>query len=328
MLSYINDKEAYFVMKKFKYLLLASALVLVGCQPSQAENTNEQAEGQTSQEAQVEQTDANTGDEANQDEQATAEEGQAFAERPEHLPNPWTDYSQYAEPNEAGFAYEIESDPDISSEIRPLNDKSAGNVVLFTFDDAPQGGGDSDALTMAQLMKEKDVNAIFLVNGFRIDEAGAEIIKQVHDMGFEIGNHTETHTDLRTLTYEEQYEEISATNEKIEAITGQPARWFRPPFGSFNMDTIKICNELGLQLMNWTFGYDWMEEYQDGAALTEISLTTEYLHDGANILMHDLPWTLDALDEMIDGLREQGYHIVDPLLIQDQRNSEEPIPAE
>lgn len=317
-------------MKKLKYLLFFSALLLVGCQSSQAENVGQQTDGQTAQEEQAEKPEVANADsgEENQTEQTQEEQEITFAERPNYLPNPWTHFSQYATPNEAGFAYEIESDPDISSEIRPLNDQSVGNVILFTFDDAPQGGGDSDALTMAQLMKDKDVNAIFLVNGYRLDEAGSEIIRKVHELGFEIGNHTETHTDLRTLTYEQQYEEIFLTNQKIEAITGQPPRWFRPPFGSFNLDTIKICNELGLQLMNWTFGYDWMEEYQDGSALTQISLTTEYLHDGANILMHDLPWTLDALDKMIDGYREQGYHIVDPLLIKSQRNSEEPMTIE
>ena len=179
---------------------------------------------------------------------------------------------------------------------------------------------------MAQVMKEKDVNAIFLVNGMYLEsEWGREITKQVHDMGFEIGNHTHTHPNLRELTYEEQYNEIVATNQMVEEITGAPVRWFRPPFGLFNMDTILICNELGLQLMTWSFGYDWMDEYLSGPELAAVSLDNMYIRPGANILMHDRSWTLEALPTMIDGYRELGYHIVDPYLIQHQENSTEPL---
>ena len=237
----------------------------------------------------------------------------------------WTDYANYAQPNEEGYAYYMHADPDISSEIIPLDGNSSENVLLFTFDDAPQEP-DSYALEMAQVMKEKDVNAIFLVNGMYLEsEWGREITKQVHDMGFEIGNHTHTHPNLRELTYEEQYNEIVATNQVVEEITGAPVRWFRPPFGLFNMDTILICNELGLQLMTWSFGYDWMDEYLSGPELAAVSLDNTYIRPGANILMHDRSWTLDALPTMIDGYRELGYHIVDPYLIQHQQNSTEPL---
>lgn len=237
----------------------------------------------------------------------------------------WTDSSNYATVNEEGFAYYIHSDPDISSEIFPLDDQSSADVLLFTFDDAPQAP-DSYVLEMAQVMKEKDVNAIFLVNGMYLEtEYGRELTKTIHDMGFEIGNHSQTHPTLRELSYEEQYYELSTTNQMIEEITGSPVRWFRPPFGLFNMDTILICNELGMQLMTWSFGYDWMDEYLSGPELAEVSLNNDYIRSGANILMHDRSWTLDALPRMIDGYREMGYHIVDPYLIMHQENSTAPL---
>lgn len=236
-----------------------------------------------------------------------------------------TDYTTYAQPNEEGFAYYIHDDPDVSSEVMPLDENSSPNVVLFTFDDVPRLP-DSHIIRMAETLKAKDVNAIFLANGmYLLSEEGSDLLKRVHEMGFEIGNHTQTHPNLRELTYEEQYAEIEETNRLIYEITGEKVRWFRPPFGKFNFDTIHICNELDLQLMAWSFGYDWMDEYQEGTALAEISLDNVYLHSGANILMHDLPWTADALDRLIDGYRKQGYHIVDPYLIIRQENSTEPL---
>lgn len=233
----------------------------------------------------------------------------------------WTKFDHYARVNEEGFAYNIFNDPDISSEISPITEGSDERILFFTFDDAPQAP-DSYALQMAETLKAYDVNAVFLVNGMYMEsEEGREITRKVHEMGFEIGNHTTTHSDMSELSYEDQLWELQVTNDMIEEITNDRVRWFRPPYGLYNLDTVLAANELGLQLITWTFGYDWQDEYLDGNALAEISLTTDYLHPGANILMHDRPWTLEALPRIIEGYREQGYHIVDPYLIQHQENS-------
>lgn len=314
-------------MKKL-LALTCMTLFLAACQDqgmggSQAANQ----EAETSQEVESslveDMTSEGSGTETHQGE-ASQEEGADT--RPDGVRLPWTDYSAYASPNDAGYAYYIYDDPDISSEVLPLDKGSSSQVVLFTFDDAPYDLMESQALKMAQGMQEKDVNAIFFVNGMYLNsDQGREITRAIYDMGFEIGNHTTTHPDLRELSYDQQWEELAETSQLVEEITGQAPRWFRPPFGSFNMDTILICNELGMQLMNWSFGYDWMDDYQDGQALAQISLTTDYLRGGANILMHDRIWTYEALDTMIDGYREMGYHIVDPLLIETHKNSTDPL---
>lgn len=235
------------------------------------------------------------------------------------------DYHQYATISNNGFSYTIYADPDVSSEIHPIDERSSEKVVLLTFDDAPRHP-DGDALKIAERLNAKGVGGLFLVNGkFLYDDEGKSILKKIYDLGFEIGNHTTYHQNLRELSYKEQYEEIAETNRLIEEITGFKPRWFRPPFGKFNMDTILICNELGLQLMTWSFGYDWMDEYQDANKLAEISVNNEYLRSGANILMHDLPWTADAIDRIVDGYHAKGFHIVDPYLIQYQVNSTAPL---
>lgn len=287
-----------------KAILLATIAVMAGCQTTQQDTPQSQESMPESQ---------------------SVQESSAVDRRADGTRKPWTNYSEYATPDEEGYAYEIYNDPDISSEIMPIT-ASSPDVLLFTFDDAPQTPG-SHAIQMAELMKRKDVNAIFLVNGMYLDsDYGKEIVRKVHDMGFEIGNHTETHADQRTLeTYEAKRAEIQLTNEKIEAITGEKVRWFRPPFGRFDMDTINICNDLGLQLMTWSFGYDWMDEYQTADALAHISTNNEYIRSGGNILMHDREWTYGALERMIDAYRAKGYHIVDPYLIKKQVNSTAPL---
>jgi len=44
-------------------------------------------------------------------------------------------------------------------------------------------------------------------------------------------------------------------------------------------------------------------------------INTELLRGGANLLMHDREHTAAALHDIVIGLREQGYEMVDPKLI-------------
>lgn len=289
------------MMKRLAILILG--LLLFGCQADQSEEVVDVNQAETTQVSPQETT---------EEPQAIKSEGQGR--------QAWTDYSTYAAVNEAGYAYQIYNDPSFSSEVYPITPASHSKVLLFTFDDSPQMP-DSYALEIAKTLKAKDVNAIFLVNGMYLEsDQGRQITKEIYDLGFEIGNHTQTHPNLHELNYDQEYSEIAKTSQLVEEITGEKPRWFRPPFGLYTKDTIAICNELGMQLMTWNFGYDWMDEYMDAQALVDISLTTHHLHDGANILMHDRSWTLEALDQMVDGYRQMGYHIVDPLLIESREN--------
>lgn len=215
---------------------------------------------------------------------------------------------------EETVAYEYAINPDIFTVV-PLNDADT-EVVLLTFDDAPQPP-DSHSLEIAQTVKEKGANAIFFVMGqFLESEESREIIKKVSDMGFEIGNHSYSHPDMSAISYEEQLEEIVATNDAIEEITGKRPRFFRAPYGMYNADTYAISELENMTLMNWTYGYDWVDGYMEETALADIMVNAPELGSGGNLLMHDRPWTAAAIGTIIDGLRAQGYEMIDPKLIE------------
>ena len=56
------------------------------------------------------------------------------------------------------------------------------------------------------------MNAVFLVNGMYLEgEEGKQIARQIHEMGFELGNHSYYHPNMRDLSYEEQYQELKNT---------------------------------------------------------------------------------------------------------------------
>lgn len=197
--------------------------------------------------------------------------------------------------------------------VEPITDEADSKVVLLTIDDAP----DKYALEMAKTLKELDVPAIFFVNGHFIQtEEKHEILKEIYQMGFSIGNHTYTHPNLAQISEEEQKQEIIELNDLIEEIIGERPKFFRAPFGVNTDNTKQVVEQEGMVLMNWTYGYDWESAYMEAEALADIMVNTEYLRDGANLLMHDREWTSGALADIVTGLRDKGYDFVDPNQIQ------------
>lgn len=214
-------------------------------------------------------------------------------------------------------AYEVNEE---NWSITPIDDANE-QVVLLTIDDAP----DKYALEMAHTLLELEADAIFFVNGHFLEtEEQKEALKEIYDMGFSIGNHTYSHLVLPDITEEEQKEEIVSLSDKVEEIIGERPKFFRAPHGAFNDYTKELVKEEGMTLMNWSYGYDYFQPYMDKDKLTTAMITGEgpevdvpysLLKPGANLLMHDREHTAAALHDIVVGLRDKGYEMVDPKLI-------------
>ncbi|GAA5418006.1 hypothetical protein Pryu01_03084 [Paraliobacillus ryukyuensis] len=219
------------------------------------------------------------------------------------------------EPEKKEATYQI--NPKTSS-VEPLSEDGNEKVVLLTIDDAP----DQYALEMAKTLKEIDAHAIFFVNGhFLNTEEQKNVLKQIYEMGFMIGNHTMTHQNLTKVNQDKQYEEIVPLNDLIEEVTGERPKFFRAPHGANTDYSRQLAKEEGMVVMNWTYGYDYFAPYQDAEKLTKAMVSGEgpeagvdysLLKSGANLLMHDRDWTNKALKDIVMGLRDKGYETVDP----------------
>ncbi|GAA0435293.1 hypothetical protein GCM10008983_09850 [Lentibacillus halophilus] len=198
--------------------------------------------------------------------------------------------------------------------IEPIDDADP-NVVLLTIDDAPE----DHAVEMAKKLKEMDAGAIFYINKMFVDQdGGKEKVKKLHDMGFPLGNHTDTHPNLSDLSEKEQREELAPVYDQIEDITGDPVKFFRAPHGVNTDVSTQMAEKRDALVMNWSYGYDFKPGYQDADKLTDIMLQPDppgLLRDGAILLMHDRDWTNKALEDIVKGLRDQGYKILDPSLL-------------
>lgn len=278
-------------MKK-KFLLFAAVFLLGGCGANEARQDDDQNNEAVVLEKQAKKEEINN--------QETEE-----VEKPDEQP---AEESTNPEPAQSIPEYKMRDDFSIQNISNPKEE-----IVLLTIDDAP----DKNALAMAKLLKDLNVKAIFFVNGHFIDtpEEG-EVLKQIHQMGFPIGNHTYNHKSLKDLTEEQQRAEIVGLNDRIEELIGERPRFFRAPFGMNTEYSKKVAAEEKMLLMNWTYGYDWEKLYQSKEALADIMVNTPLLRNGANLLMHDREWTSAALGDIVKGLQNKGYKIVDPDLIE------------
>lgn len=216
---------------------------------------------------------------------------------------------QAAENSEPEMMYTVDA---ATSTIVPSADDAESSAVLITIDDAP----DENAVAMAHKLKELDAPAIFFVNGMFIEsEEGKEKLREIHELGFEIGNHTYNHFNVQEITPEDTALEIIETGDLIEEAIGERPKFFRAPFGVNSEASISIAEEENMTVMNWTYGFDWEPDYQEAGALSDIMVNTEMLGDGANLLMHDRWWTSEALPDIVNGLRDKGYSLIDPKLI-------------
>ncbi|WP_371017488.1 polysaccharide deacetylase family protein [Pseudalkalibacillus sp. JSM 102089] len=278
-----------------KWMTLALLLFVAACSTNAGSQENSEAstneannsevsnEQETNEETNKEETDSDATNNAESEDQKE-EEATAEVVEPEYRLN------------EAFWGFE------------PINDAPA-EAVLLTIDDAP----DTNAVEMAKTLKELDAPAIFFINGHFIDTDEEKArLKEIYDMGFEIGNHTMTHADLKTLSEEEQKEEILKVNEMIEEVIGEKPKFFRAPFGSNTDFSKSLADEEGMLVMNWTYGYDWVKEYQSEDAIKDIMVNSPLLQNGANLLMHDRDWTAAALGDIVKGLRDKDYNLIDP----------------
>ncbi|MGG1515175.1 polysaccharide deacetylase family protein [Paenibacillus oryzisoli] len=188
----------------------------------------------------------------------------------------------------------------------------AGNkkVILLTFDDGPKELEMNQSLI--DILHKHKAKAIFFMNGYRIKQK-PELVKLVYDNGNYIGNHAWDHDNLKDMTNEKIDKQVDDVQTIIKSLIGVEPQFFRPPFGSGN-DYLKakIKSEKMLY-MTWSNGsLDWEMTNKNNDPKKVIENVMQQLHSGSNILMHELPWTVSALDELLTKLEEKGYSFVDP----------------
>ncbi len=185
---------------------------------------------------------------------------------------------------------------------------SARKLIALTFDDAPARSLERILAVFAAFNEENPdctATATLFVNGGRLDAQNFHLLHAAYALGFELGNHTQSHDDLTTLSQEELVREISQTDALLERIDGRKLHLLRAPFGRTN-ELVK--QTAPTPLIDWTIDtLDWT-----GATEEEIfSRVWEGRFSGAISLMHDgYEGTVYALKKLLPALKADGYQVV------------------
>ena len=187
-----------------------------------------------------------------------------------------------------------------------LGSKPDEKVVFLTFDAGYENGNVSKIL---DILKENNVHAAFFVLSHLI-EAEPLLITRMADEGHEICNHTSTHRDMSQCKDRSIFiNEIQYLERICKQKTGKSiSKFFRPPEGRFNYNTLKFAKELGYKTIFWSFAYaDWDNNNQmsEHDAIQKIM---ENIHNGAVLLLHPTSDTnAKILDTVIKEIKEMGY---------------------
>lgn len=158
---------------------------------------------------------------------------------------------------------------------------------------------------MLATLKKHHVKATFFLEGRWVRE-NPELAKMIVQAGHEVGNHSFSHPNMKTLSSAKIREELNQTNKMIEATTKASVRWFAPPSGSYRDEVVKIADEFGLGTIMWTLDtIDWQKPSPE----TIINRIIPKMHNGAIILMHPTDPTSKALEQLIVETKKKDYEI-------------------
>ncbi|MFF3452983.1 polysaccharide deacetylase family protein [Streptomyces sp. NPDC002730] len=197
-----------------------------------------------------------------------------------------------------GFEVEDgESLPPVFTTV-PVKDK----VVFLTIDD----GWEKDP-ALLRMMSELQIPYSAFLSDYLISN-NYDYFKEMRDRGVSLYNHTLNHLYLPGLSYAEQEREICNQQTKLEERYGKRPPLFRPPFGNYNRDTLRVAKSCGVKAVPlWAAEafpdhMEWREWDQD-------------LHPGDIILTHfrgpeEWKGTMpDLIRRVMKTITDKGYAV-------------------
>jgi peptidoglycan/xylan/chitin deacetylase (PgdA/CDA1 family) len=189
-----------------------------------------------------------------------------------------------------------------------------GHDIALTFDDGP--GPYTPAVL--SVLERLHVHATFFEIGAMLRYFSASTVRELRD-GDVIGDHTETHPEMATLSEHAQHEQLFEQILHIELLDGPRPTLFRPPYGSYDATTMRQLRALHLLMVLWSVDTD---DYLQPGVPVIVQRALAGARPGSIILMHDAggtrTQTIAALPTIINGLRARGFHLVTvPELLRD-----------
>lgn len=193
--------------------------------------------------------------------------------------------------------------------------------VALTFDDGPNPKFLKKTLPY---FESRDIRVTFFVIGAQAKQYPELIVKE-NKAGHEIENHTFGHiclvkpglkwTGCREIALEGAIRQLTMTNDVIRSITGYSPLYIRPPyFAMTNERAHEIHDALGMEVVGHgadSIGsLDWIYNSPQKIVTQVKSVVTNRGMKSCIIVFHETIPTFEALPQIVDFLRNNGYVFV------------------
>lgn len=187
-----------------------------------------------------------------------------------------------------------------------IQQKDASSIVL-TFDDGPSPRYTAELLDM---LCANNVRATFFVVGVFAQD-NPELIKRMQHDGHTIGIHSFAHENGLFMSPNKTAADAARTISALKKL-GVTVRWYRPPWGHFNLSMIFCLRKFGLRPFLWdVMAQDWSAHSTAEMIESKLLKRTKAgsiicLHDGRG-RNHAPSRTIAALSNVIPAWKNDGY---------------------
>jgi len=207
-----------------------------------------------------------------------------------------------------------DEDPAEDPDEDPADVPSPGGtkVAYLTFDDGPER--DITPYILDILLAE-DIKATFFI--IAQNQGVDDLFQRIIDEGHELGNHSYSHDYIRLYnrTVDDFRSNVRRAHDFIEENFGYTMTSFRFPGGIWEagnglISRIDAIRELGYRHYQWHVDSDDWRRNSTAEVIVNNVLNYTAGREHVIILLHDNingHETVEALPELIKGLREQGY---------------------
>lgn len=189
-------------------------------------------------------------------------------------------------------------------------------LVALTYDDGPDPRHTPGVL---DALAQTGTRATFFVLLERA-EAHPDLIRRMVAEGHEVGLHGADHRRVSTDSVGSFVIGLLAARRRLQALTGQRPRWYRPAYGAIRLPQLLAVHALGLDVPVWTA---WARDWENATVDVLVGRAASALHPGGVLLLHDatsgLPTTEgpptpeptfhrgELTRRLIAAARQQGY---------------------
>ncbi len=156
----------------------------------------------------------------------------------------------------------------------------ATDVVALTFDGSY---GDAQLPGMISILQQRGYRATFFLTGTFLRKF-PNSVRNLANAGMEIGNHSWSHPRFTRLSADGMKSELERTSDRIEQLTGQRPKLFRPPYGDRNQRVLNTVAGEGYQTVYWAL--DCHDSVRKDITRTTSPTRVDKGRPGDIVLMH------------------------------------------